>query len=59
MSQAKNISELSVIELKAAAYDHLANIEASNRSLEFINAEIKKRQTAEKGPEEVKEIPNA
>ena len=46
----KNISELSIIELKAMAYDHLASIEASQRSIQLINAELLKRTKKEENP---------
>ena len=48
MSQAKNISEMSVTELKALAYDHVFNIQNSQNSLNLITAEIDKKVKAEK-----------
>jgi hypothetical protein len=36
----KNISELSITDLKALAYDHLVNIDASQQSLRVINARL-------------------
>lgn len=39
-----DITKMSITELKALAYDHLANIENSQTSLKLINAELAKRQ---------------
>lgn len=36
-------------DLKALAYDHLANIENSQRALQSINAEIRKKSGQEEG----------
>lgn len=43
MTQAKNVSEFTVIELKALAFDAVCAIEANQRSLNIINEELKKR----------------
>jgi len=48
-----NISEMSIVELKALAYDHLANIQNSQNSLALINQEIEKKSKEKK--EEPKE----
>lgn len=41
------IEQLTTTELKAMAYDHMAQIEKSNMMLNAINQEIAKRQTQE------------
>ena len=44
----KNISELSIVELKALCYDHFVNIENSQKTIQALNAELVKRQTETK-----------
>lgn len=65
MNTNKKISDLSIESLKAAVYDHLANIEQSQAIIKAINQELasrKEQPVQEKGsgtdvpsPEEVKE----
>lgn len=38
-----NISQLSIIELKALAYDQLTQLEISQQNLKIINQELNKR----------------
>lgn len=40
----KTIKDLSVVELKATCYDHLANIEQSQMVIKAINQELASRQ---------------
>lgn len=54
MNENKTIKDLSVVELKAAAYDHLANIEQSQMIIKTINQELASRQ--EKPVEKVEEV---
>jgi len=44
MSNNKTIKELSIVELKATIYDHLANIEQSQAIIKAINQELQSRQ---------------
>ncbi len=44
MNNNKTIKELSVVELKAACYDYLANIEQSQAIIKAINQELQSRQ---------------
>lgn len=39
----RQLSELTLIELKALAYDQIQNIEIAQNNLRFINQEIEKR----------------
>ena len=39
----KNLSEMSIVELKALAYDFMAQIEFSQQNLRNINLELSKR----------------
>lgn len=39
----KQLSEMTLIELKALAYDQIQNIEIAQNNLRFINEEIQKR----------------
>ena len=48
----KKIEDLSVSELKAMVYDHLANIEGSQNSIKFLNEEIRRRKSIEVKPSE-------
>jgi hypothetical protein len=50
----KTLEELSLIELKALAYDQLAVLERSQQNLRVINAEIAKRSQEQKSV--VKEV---
>lgn len=49
-----NIKDLDIKELKALAYDHLANIEQSQASLRMLNQEIASRKESP-APVEIKE----
>lgn len=42
-----NISEMSLNDLKAIVYDNLANIEASQRTIQTVNNEIMNRRRPE------------
>lgn len=56
MEKQKTIKDLSVMELKATAYDHLANIEQSQIIIKTINQELASRQEATvENKEDVKE----
>jgi hypothetical protein len=46
----KQLSEMSVIELKAVAYDLIANLEMIRNNLNAINQELFKRQQQEAQP---------
>lgn len=50
-----DISNLSVIELKAMAYDCLANLDLLQKNLQTINAEIAKKLSAPPVEEKVNE----
>jgi hypothetical protein len=51
------MEQMSVVELKAAAYDRLAIIEQCQGEIRQINAEIAKRAEAEEAkPEAAKEV---
>lgn len=39
-----NVEQLSTVELKALAYDQLAQIEAAQRNLKIINDQLVKKQ---------------
>lgn len=52
------VKDFTLEQLKAMAYDTLANIESLNKNLNIINQEIfKKSQELNKNPEIVKEVP--
>jgi len=51
MSEGKTLKELTVVELKAAAYDQIAQLERTQSILKQINAELLRRQTTEIRPE--------
>lgn len=44
MENQKTIKDLSVVELKASAYDCLANIEQNQMIIKAINQELQSRQ---------------
>ena len=48
-----DISKLSVLELKALAYDHLAQVQGLQNNLAVINQEIAKKSTPVKEEEKV------
>jgi len=49
----KQLSEMTLIELKALAYDQISVLERSQQNLQIINAEIEKRmQEADEVKEE-------
>jgi len=51
------MEQMSVVELKAAAYDRLAIIEQCQAEIRQINAELAKRAEAEKAkPEAAEEV---
>lgn len=43
-----NISELTLVQLKAMVYDHLSAIEASQESIKNLNVEIQRKSQAER-----------
>lgn len=43
----KQLSEMTLIELKALAYDQIQNIEIAQNNLRFINEEIQKRNQSQ------------
>lgn len=53
-----DLTKLDIKELKALAYDHLAQLEAINLNLKNINNEIAKRYTKPEVPQEseIKEV---
>lgn len=61
----KQLSDMSVVELKAMVYDQLAQSEQCQKNMQVLNAEIAKKSQPEKAKEpqevvveEVKTIPN-
>lgn len=46
----KQLTEMTLIELKALAYDQIQNIEIAQNNLRFINQEIQKRNQQEVEP---------
>jgi myo-inositol catabolism protein IolC len=45
--QTVDIKDLSIIELKAIAYDHIGQLETLQRNLSALTSEIQKREQAE------------
>ena len=48
-----NLENMSLLELKAMAYDFLAKIQAEQRNLEIVNAQIQKKNAAEQRSREI------
>lgn len=54
----KQLSELNIIELKAIAYDQLAQIEMAQSNLRAINQELNKRmQAVNQGQQQIPPFP--